>query len=454
MDWQLNQSISAGLTFSDNVNLDPDNQKEEGVTPTATYTIVGTGQSGRALVATDARISLRGATNQFDADINQRINVLGRVELLSDRLFIDGLVDSKQVLIDSNSRVSTNPNSGRNSSQSVTTLAISPVYQEKLGNWADTQLGYEHREVWAGGNVDDASFDAVNFIAASGSRFSRWKPTVATGWADYRETVARPTNSKDDVEALYIELDNQFQISKNYALLGLVGYNEVDAPTSSRDLSGFYWNVGVLATPNPRTQLTLRIGQRFDEIGVTGNLSYMISPNLVFRANAVHDVGTSLVRSASGFQRLSVTTLQGGLTGGNGLPIGFVNNGALDDGLSTQQSFGAGLVGTYGRSTFTVGSNFNNKTFDNGSDRTWVNRIGWSRQLNRLLTFDFSLAYRFVDSRVQADTQAVGGTVRLDYQLGANFSIFGILSHSDRFSDSPQLEYSENAATIGGRYTF
>ena len=56
MDWQLNQSISAGLTFSDNVNLDPDNQKEEGVTPTSTYTIVGTGQSGRDLVATDARI--------------------------------------------------------------------------------------------------------------------------------------------------------------------------------------------------------------------------------------------------------------------------------------------------------------------------------------------------------------------------------------------------------------
>lgn len=454
MDWQLNQSVSAAVTFSDNVDLDPDNQKEAGLTPTATYTIAGTGQSGRALFATDSRITFRGQTDQWDADIDQRITALGRLEIVRDRLFLDGLVTSFQDLVNANSSVSANPNSGRNSTNSVSTFAISPVYQEKLGTWADTQLAYQHSEILASGNNDDASLDSLRFAAVSGARFSVWKPTFATGWVDYRERLAQPTNSKDDVETVFIELDNQFQITRNYALLALVGYNEVDAPTSTRDLSGFYWSLGILATPNQRTSINFRFGQRYDEFGVDGVLSYLVTPSLTFRMSAAHSVGTSLVRSGAGFQRLTIATLQGGLGGATGLPSGFLRNNNLDDGLSTQQSVGLGLVGTYGRSIITVGSNFNNRTFDNGDDVTWTSRAAWTRQLSRLMTFNLSVAYRFVDQRNSATTHTVGGSAGVDYQLGQQSSIFASVSHTDRFSAAPTQEYSENAATIGGRLNF
>ena len=454
IDWQINQSIAADVSFSDNVDLDPDNSKEEGITPGATYTLAGTGQGGRTLFAADARIRLRGATNKFDSDIDQRIFALGRGELISDRLFLDGLVSSTQELRDANSAVSANPNAGRNATDSVTTVAISPVYQEKLGTWADTQLSYEHREVWASGNTDDASMDSVQFGAVADRRFTLWQPRFATGWTNYREHLARPTNSKDDVELVFAEIDNRYQVSRNYALLGLVGYNEVDAPSSNRDLSGFYWNVGVSATPNPRTQFDIRIGQRFDEFGINGSLSYAVSPNLTLRADARHDVGTALVRSGGQFQRLTITQLQGGLTSNNGLPTGFVSNNQLDDGLSTEQSFGMGLVGTYGRNGITFGSRFTNRSYDTGDDIVWVNRLGWTRQLSRSLSVDFSLAYRYVDDRNRAETQTFGGRAGFNYQLGQNSSVFGFYSRTNRTSPAPQQEYTENAITIGGRLTF
>lgn len=454
IDWQINQSISADISFSDNVDLDPDNSKEEGITPGATYTLAGTGQGGRTLFAADARIRFRGETNKFDSDIDQRIFALGRGELISDRLFLDGLFSSTQELRDANSAVSANPNAGRNSTNSVTTLAISPVYQEKLGTWADSQLSYEHREVWADGNTDDASMDSVQFGIVADRRFTLWQPRFSTGWTDYREHLARPTNSKDDVEIIFAEVDNQYRISRNYALLGLVGYNEVDAPSSNRDLSGFYWNVGLLATPNPRTQFNIRVGQRFDEFGINGALTYLLTPNLTLRADARHDVGTAVVRSGGQFQRLTITQLQGGLASNNGLPTGFVRNNQLDDGLSTQQSVGIGLVGSYGRNAITFGSRFTNRSFDTGDDIVWVNRLGWTRQLSRVLSVDFSLAYRFVDDRNRAETHTVGGRAGVNYRLGQNSSLFAFYSRTDRTSPAAQQEYTENALTFGGRLTF
>jgi uncharacterized protein (PEP-CTERM system associated) len=219
-------------------------------------------------------------------------------------------------------------------------------------------------------------------------------------------------------------------------------------------LSGFYWNLGVLATPSPRTQFDIRVGQRYDDFAVTGSLSHLITPNLVLRASATQDVGTALIRSSGGFQRLSITQLQGGLAGSNGLPSGFLRNNNLDDGLSTQQGFSVGLVGTYGRSTITVGSQYNNRSFDDGDDSTWTNRLAWSRQLSRVLSVDVSLAYRFVDERNQAETHTVGGRAGVSYQFSATGSVFADISRTDRFSSDPNREYTENAATVGGRLTF
>lgn len=458
IDWQLSQSVSAAITYTDNIDLEPDRQAESGFIPSATYSIAGTGQGGRTLFATDARISVRGepddGVSNMEPELDQRITALGRFELVRDRFFVDGLFTSFQELIDANSGVSASQNSSSNSTNSVTTFGISPVYQEKLGNWADTQLSYEHTEVLAEGDNDDASFDRVRFSAVAGNRFNLWRPTFSTGWASYRERLANPNNSLDDVDIIFVELDNRIQVSRNYAILGLIGYNEIDAPSSNRDLSGVYWNIGVLATPTPRTQFDIRVGQRYDDFAVTGSLSHQLTPNLLLRANATQDVGTALVRSSGGFQRLSITQLQGGLAGANGLPSGFLRSNNLDDGISTQQGVGLAIVGTYGRSTITAGSQYNNRSFDDGDDATWTNRLAWSRQLSRQLTFDISVAYRFVDERNQAETHTVGGRAGVSYQLGPRSSVFADISRTDRFSSDPNREYVENAATVGGRLTF
>jgi uncharacterized protein (PEP-CTERM system associated) len=454
VDWQLNQSASARITFTDNVDLDPDDQAEEALVPSLTYTIAGTGQGGRVLFWTDSRITAQSSTEDNKIQIDQSIDALGRVEVVNDRLFLDASITSFQELLDSGSSVSSNPNSGRNQQSSVTSLSVSPIYQHRFGTWSDAQFSYQHSEIIASGSRDDARSDSVRLTAAAGSRFTFWKPSFTAGYLNYVEDLARPSNSKDDVEQVSVQLDNAFQMTRNFALLGTVGYDDVDAPSSSKDLSGPFWSVGASGTPGPRSQYTFQIGQRFGEVALTGNANYLVTPNLVLRLNATHDVGTALQRGSTQVQRLTVQTLSGGLATNNGLPAGFLRGNNLDDGLSTRQSIGFGLVGTYGRNSITFGSGFDITEFDDGTDRTSTTRLGWTRQLSRLTSLSLGGFYRYVDQRTRASTNAVGARADLSYSLGPTTSVFTGISRTDRFSSDPNEEFTENALTIGGRITF
>lgn len=451
-DWQLTHSASAQVDFTDNAGLDPDGQAESAVVPSTTYAVSGSGQGRRVLFVTNSSITARANSNTGRAKFNQAIRSFVRTELWRDRFFVDGSFSSTQQLAGVGTATSANPTANRNQQNSVTSVSISPVYQHHFGSHADGQASYRRTEIWGSGSADDASSDTAQLKLAAGRRYNAIKPSLSIAWFSLDERPAG-TNSDDDIEQFSIQLGNSLQLTRKYAFLTTIGIDNVDAPSSTRDFSGFFWSAGFTGTPGPRTQFTFQVGQRYDTIGVNGSASYQMTPSLLLRLSAAQDVGTGLQRAGTQIQQLSITSQQGVLTGANGLPAGFLRGG-ITDRISTDQTLDLALVGTYGRNTITFGSSIERREFDRGTQNLRNSRLVFTRQLGRQTSATAGAFYRYVDDIVGEDTHAVGARLSFNYQVGQRTTLFAAVSRTDRFSKNKADEFTENAVTIGGRLTF
>lgn len=452
MDWQLTQSLATSITFSDNVNLDPDSTKEEAVSPRITYGVNGTGKGGRSIFTTNSTVSARADSKQDNASIDPSIRALGRAELVEDRLFLDATFSSIQELINIGSASSANPNANQNSQSSVTSFSLSPTYQQRIGRYGDAQVTYRHTEIFTTDDIDEGRGDAIQFQASAGQGINYVKPALTVAWYNFDER-AKQGRAEDDIRQFSAQLANTIPVSRNHAFLVTLGYDDVDTSSSNRNLSGVFWSVGMTGRAGKRIQYTFQVGQRYDSVGIVGNASYDISPNLRLQVSASQDVGTALQRAGTQVQRLTVDTVSGSLLGPNGLPPGFLRSD-LNDGISTNQNFDLGLVGSYGKNTITLGASTSRREYDNGTEYTRTTRVSWIRAFSSRVSASFGGFYRNVDEIARAETHTVGGSAGLNYQIGRRTSLFVNLSHTERFSDNANSEFTENAATVGGRITF
>jgi hypothetical protein len=165
--------------------------------------------------------------------------------------------------------------------------------------------------------------------------------TIAAGYD--RENAKR---LKHRFEGKFVRGDVVVPVSPTFAVTGGIGYEKMESsqqdflrdsnglpvttpggnliadPSKPRllayDQSGFIWDAGVIWRPSPRTELTVRGGQRYGDTTVVGTLKYQFSRDFAFSA-VVYDSVTS-------FGRLLVSDI-------NGLPTNFkVNNRGLNAG--------------------------------------------------------------------------------------------------------------------------
>ena len=451
IDWQLNQTATAQITFSDNVDLDPDAQAESAITPSASYSISGTGRGGRVLFSTSSRLRLSADSNDEELDVDQAIRLFGRAELWRDRFFLDGSVSSTQELISVSGRTTAN-NNNNSDQDTVTSISISPIYQERFGQWADSQLSYRHTEIFTSGNSsEDARADALQLTVSGGQRLKVFQPSFTAGWFRFDED--ENGGNSDDIEQFSVQFSSTYQFTRKYGAIATVGYDNVTTPGSTRELGGFFWSAGVTMTPGPRTQLSLQVGRRYDSFGIVGSGSYQITPRLRLSLSATQDVGTGLQRAGTQVQRISVANQQGGLSGPNGLPPGFLRSD-LDNGISINQIISFGVTGTYGRNTVNFGGTNERRDFDQGTENLRQLRLTVSRDFSRRVTGSVNMFYRYVDERTGADTHAVGGRATVNYRLGSRTTVFAGVSRTDRFSADATEEFTENTVFFGGSLRF
>lgn len=453
LDWQATYSASTSVSGTSNANLAPDGQEEAAVTSRLTISSMARATGRRLRFATDSSLSFVRRTDRDSPTIDQSLNAISSIELLTNRIFVDANLTSTRELVSPTTAVTggdaATDDRGR---VSITSLSVSPYWQQRYGHWAQSLVRYRHTEVIAGSQANDSRDDAVNFQLVGGQKLTPWRPALTADWSN-KDERASGGRVAADVLQYSIGFGNQFALSRLYSVNAVVGYQKVDATTDRRNLSGFVWSVGAIGRPGPRTSFDVSVGQRYGELAVNGTARYAITDRLTLRLQARQNYGTGAQRLVADASLVTVNPTTGELETPAGVPVGFGDTG-VDGALSIDQMFLASLVGVYGRNRVTLTGSVEQRQFDVGTETIGLTRGVVTRTLGPRTSASVSGFYRTDDSILGVVTQTISGRLDLSYRIGERATVFGGYSYTQRLSDVATGGYSEHVGTIGGRVTF
>jgi hypothetical protein len=173
-EWDITPRLGVDLTYSDNIDLDPPGEEEDGYVVRLRPALSASGRGGRMdldlLYAPDIRES--NSERDFDR-ITHRLQASADAELIEDSLFLRGDASIFQQLSARDDRVSATgiADSGRE----VRTFSLSPEIRQHLGTYADVRTVLRYAEVDnARAGVSDTTTQSVDFEVDSG----RGTPTL------------------------------------------------------------------------------------------------------------------------------------------------------------------------------------------------------------------------------------------------------------------------------------
>jgi uncharacterized protein (PEP-CTERM system associated) len=262
-EWERKASLSVGETYTDNVELEENNEDSKLIT-IVRPTISLTGRGSRANLALTAAFEfndLGGDTDPF----NPRIRADADAELVEDFFFIDADLSSNQSTIDP---FSSTGGSQLNDNDNVTTTynySVSPYIVRHFGQTADFQLRYTYDDqINRGDELSDSVRESVLATLQSGKDFSRISWTL-TG--DYQETEFDDNDSTGqdgNNEKLSGDIKLGYQLNRKLQFNGTVGKEWNNYQTfDDDDTDEKFWDVGILWEPSKRTSFDVGYGERF-----------------------------------------------------------------------------------------------------------------------------------------------------------------------------------------------
>lgn len=445
-EYQLNQSVGTEISFTDNVDLDPDGEKDSAIVNRLNYGTEFSAVGRRLTLSLVSDIGLE-SENAGDLSFDQNVRAFGSAEILEDFFFLDANASSNQVVIDSASPVSSSRGADDDDSASVHIIEVNPYIQQRFGRWANAELRARHTETLVTG--EDESDDT------SDERDMQQTLTVTSGRAlnrlglelelDRQKTILLDRNGPgSDLEERLGSLTTNYAVNRFFTGIIRFGYVDVDLD-DTRDFDGPLWDVGFQLN-GTRGSLLLTYGQRYDDDRIEAQLDYAFTPRLRVFGSLDRTLDTSLSNIARENRGDPLEP-----------PIGLDPSELgqdLDEGASLIYSGRLGVVGEYGRNTFGVTGSYSDREFETRDETTVTVVANWSRSLSRDLTSSLTFDASQVDADDEDTERTVSGTARISYNLAENASLFTGVSRTQRFAEEAGDEYTENVVFFGGRLAF
>jgi uncharacterized protein (PEP-CTERM system associated) len=448
---EFTPSIAVSESYSDNIDLEPDETKETSWITEIKPSIRQRSLSTRSQSALDTAVTIRHQTGGdemgWSADLD--LTGLGRIEAVEELLFIDGLASISHQVLD-NEQAATTSNE-----EAVQVYAVSPVLRNRLGRYADMETRYVLSQVLVGGDDDDAS-DATIHVGRvaldSGRNFTRLKGALlaAAGLED--------RSNDDDVTRANGGFAAEYAVARSFSLIAGAGYEHFDDGDSDNSFDGPTFEAGFRARPGPRTELEFTYGQRDDTFSADAHFRYDIGPRTTFTASYTESLDTSQGRLAENLFSIDVDEVTGEFIDG---PSGFdfsprPNRFDIDDQTTRVKSLEARIDGQRGRNTFRLTGAFDREEIEGSGDKEDVLTTSASvaRLLNPNLSANGVVAYekiKFPDGQDDREFTVTGG---MSYSLYSNLQATFSYSFRHQTSTEETSEFTENRVTVGLRANF
>lgn len=504
-------SVGPRATYTDNINLSPDLNKEDEVALSAAANGSAIYSTNRVTAIIDGSLDVSYLLDASDIVASQDVGAVGTITLAENLFFIDAAGSTSRQLAGDNARFSRNINAGRDQRVNVHNLALSPYLNRRFNDGSAVELRYRINQVFiedgAGAgqlfNNDSRTQEAIASYQ-TGERFDRVEVALTAYGNKTREYGSSALSDFDFRQATGLA-EMQFALTERFALSGAIGYDEVDSTAPAQfipaeRLSGLFWRAGFRARPGRRTDIRLEYGERYDDDFIDANLSYALSNRLNFSASAGRSFRTRAQAVSTQFEALQrrtldfVERLREGEVGDAEEIVDALTRAnrqrfsAQNIGFGIANEANARLTALFGtRSSANVYGFYSDTDFSYRAITLYGGGVGATHQLSRRLSAFGDIFYRNVDSTIDpasclADprlfgldvtlvgfdpvfecnrlveqngvTDTIGGRFGASYRLARNASVFGEYSHTERFSENAILEYGENTFTAGLQVEF
>ena len=353
------------------------------------------------------------------------------------------------------------------------------------------------------GDAVDVFDDSVTYLGQvrAGVRPGDLLPVgLAVTAGGFQEDIS---NLDQRVRDLYVRGDVTVPVSPTLALVGGVGYENVEV--SSRDalrdangvpvvgadgrfvtdtsaprqiafdVDGVLWDVGVLWRPSSRTNLAASVGRRYDSTTYYGTFTYAPSQRSAFALSAYDGVsgfGGSLNNSLAGLSsdfeaiRNPVTGDFGGLvTGSEGQSI-IGGLGSARSAAFRGRGVRASYQRTLGRTTAALGAGYDRRTFiaaqgtvlaavDGLTDESYYVVGGLSRQIGQNASITTNAYANWFDaSGSNGNVTALGGSAAYNQSITQRLTGRAAIAVDYIDSDFSAEDFAVASALVGLRYNF
>jgi hypothetical protein len=446
-------SLTVSEQFSDNVDLDPDNEQSAFITE-VTPGVSFRGDSSRFRGGFDGSVTTRYTTEGDDQGFEPEGDLTANadVRLVDDYLFLEGDASvSQQVLNNEEAQTEANQDT-------VQVYQVSPVLRNRLGDFAESELRYLLGQILV--NSDDISDTTAHLgqgSLRSGSDFDRLR------WLLNGRLLEEIRDGDNNVTRRDIDLENEYGITRWISAIVAGGYQSFDEGDSDADFdSPAYWG-GFRWRPGRKTEVTFTYGKRDDRFSPAASLRYRFSENSQFLARYSESLSTSQERLFENVSTIGIDPESGVFidersdTPFDPRPDPF----DIDDETDYIKALRTDLVIQRGPYTVTLRGYFGREEqvsdgdaqddFEDGTRDVYSIDAVWSRQFGRRLTFDLSGGFErteFDDGREDDEYRIQPG---LRYLLNPRATAFLDYRYRWQNSNDPTAEYTENRVGAGLR---
>ncbi len=510
-------SVAGRMGYTDNLRLAPDGFEEDEFIASTVFSGGAITSTNRFTGIVIGDVDLSYLINNEDFNVSQNVGGLGTATLAENLLYFDIAGQTSRQLVGDNARFGSNINSARSQQANVHSYSASPYFYRRLRDNASVTLRYRWSQVFIDdsdsvfGAIDpdflnDSRTHEVVAQYDSGAKFDKLRFTVSAYGDDTTESGSGVLPRFGYTHGA-VETAAEFALSRKFSISGAVGYDDVETDDAAslvfddEELSGVFWRAGFTARPNRNTVTRIEYGRRFDDEFIDAAIAHQITPRLRLSAAANRSFTTRARSLDVRFRQSQFETLRfaQALRDGEELsPRGLVNQATRYSSLLSgvnAQTVGVGIVdsaqvtlsGDYGRTKVTLGGFYSDSNFGFRDIEAATFNGNITREVTRRLTAYGGFNFRHADSSVdQATCEAnptifgldafapafdpvvecaafvassgvtntLSGTVGADYRFFDNVSLFAEYSHTERWSETPSLEYSENIGFAGLRVDF
>jgi uncharacterized protein (PEP-CTERM system associated) len=256
-DWIISPAVTLEQTYTDNALLTHENEESESIT-VVRPSISLYREGGRAMVDINYAPEYRYYWEETEDD--ELIHFLrgdGTVEMLEERLFLDGWATADLTNITSTGRTGLGGLTGRADSTEVYTAGVSPYFKARFGNVSLFEARYTLDTInYSAAGLEDSVGQRGDLVLGSGPAFINqvWEFSAMHNQVDY-DTL------EEDNEVSQFRADYAQQLTRQLALAFAAGYEEYNLALNE-DIDDSTWSVGIVYTPSSRTRLAIGGGER------------------------------------------------------------------------------------------------------------------------------------------------------------------------------------------------